>query len=137
MITPGPLLAAALTLTYARPTTTGSRMHCSQCSNEVDDAFRYCPWCAAPQRTKIVEHFRAHPLLEREPGGLRVSRYLRGTRHVRLSIWGPDRAIAALALEEREAKRLAAFLTDSGGSTRPSRLEHAKLRVDALAGRRS
>jgi len=113
-------------------------MHCSQCENQVDDAFRYCPWCAAPQRTKIVEHFRAHPLLEHEPGGLRVSRYLRGTRHVRLSIWGPDRAIAALALEEREARRLAAFLTEAGGNVKPpSRLERAKLRVDALAGRRS
>ena len=113
-------------------------MHCSQCANEVEDAFRYCPWCAAPQRTKIVEHFRAHPLLEQEPGGLRVSRYLRGTHHVRLSIWGSDRAIAALALEEREAKRLAAFLTEIGERpTPPSRLERAKLRIDALTARRN
>jgi hypothetical protein len=28
----------------------------------VGNAFRYCPWCAAPQRLKLVEFFRArHP----------------------------------------------------------------------------
>lgn len=113
-------------------------MKCSHCLHAIDDAYRYCPWCAAAQRTKIVEHFRPHPLLEFEPGGLRVSRYLRGTRHVRLSIWGPAGALAALALEEREARRLAAFLTDTGDRPPPaSRLERARQRMDALAGRRS
>jgi len=112
-------------------------MHCSRCETELDDAFRFCPWCAAPQRTKIVEHFRGHPLLEREPTGLRVSRYLRGTRHVRLSIWDADRAVAAMALEEHEARRLAVFLTESETARpRPSRIERARTRVEMLAGRR-
>ena len=113
-------------------------MHCTQCDGELDDAFRYCPWCAAPQRTKIVEHFRGHPLLETQPVGLRVSRYLRDTRHVRLSIWNGERAVAAVALEEREARRLGVFLADpvAGelGSAR-SRLARARSRVETLTGR--
>ena len=105
-------------------------------SSDKDGTLRYCPSCAASQRTKIIEHFRAHPLFEREPMGLRVSRYLLGTRHVRLSIWGPDRVLAVLALEEREARRLATFLTDTGD--RPpalTRLERARQCIDTLARR--
>ena len=86
-------------------------MRCVECQGELKDAFRYCPWwCAAPQRSKLVEYFRGHPLIETEPVGLRASRYLVDTRHVRLSIWGDEQARAAIALEEREARRLAAFL---------------------------
>jgi hypothetical protein len=111
-------------------------MHCTQCESELDDAFRYCPWCAAPQRTKIVEHFRAHPLLETGPVGLRVSRYLRDTRHVRLSIWKGEKAVAAIALEEREARRLGIFLAESApAEPMLSRLARTRSRLEALAGR--
>jgi hypothetical protein len=110
-------------------------VRCRHCDGELDHAFRFCPWCAAPQRSKLVEYFRAHPLIETEPLGLRVSRYLTGTRHVRLSIWDEDRAVAAIALEEREAKRLAAFVAEPvDGVSRPGTLERVRARVDALAG---
>lgn len=85
-------------------------MRCEQCDRETDPAFRFCPWCAQPLRSKLVEFFRAHPLIESEPVALRVSRYLTGTRHVRLSIWNECGVEAAVSLEEREARRLAAFL---------------------------
>jgi hypothetical protein len=72
-------------------------------------SFRFCPWCAAPQRRKLVEFFRAHP---RDEGkALRVSRYLTEEPHVRFSVWSPDGvAEAAVSLDEREAGRLADFL---------------------------
>jgi hypothetical protein len=43
--------------------------------------------------------------------GLRASRYLGDDRHIRLSIWNGDHASAVIALEEYEARRLAAFLS--------------------------
>jgi hypothetical protein len=82
---------------------------CRQCGGTVDDVFRFCPWCAAPQRSKIVEFFRAHP---RDGGkALRVSRYIAGEPQVRFSVWD-ERGIvqAAISLEEDEAERLAAFI---------------------------
>ena len=81
---------------------------CVQCGGEVEERYRYCPWCAAPQRRKLVEFFRAH---ERDAGkALRVSRYL-DERHVRFSVWDESgRAEAAVSLDEREAGRLARFL---------------------------
>ena len=85
-------------------------MRCERCDGEVGERFRFCPWCAAPLRTKLVEHFRAHPLIEDEPAGLRVSRYLTESRHVRLSIWRSEGVAAAVSLEEEEARRLARFL---------------------------
>ncbi|MDX6448532.1 MAG: hypothetical protein QOD08_995, partial [Gaiellaceae bacterium] len=52
---------------------------CAQCGGEVEGRYRYCPWCAAPLRRKLVEFFRAD---ERDRGkALRVSRYL-DERHV-------------------------------------------------------
>lgn len=110
-------------------------VRCKHCDGELEDAFRFCPWCAAPQRSKLVEYFRAHPLIETEPVGLRASRYLTGTRHVRLSIWDDERAVAAVALEEREARRLASFIAapvdvESGLTRR----ERVRARVEALAG---
>ena len=86
---------------------------CAHCGGEVEERYRYCPWCAAPQRRKLVEFFRAH---ERDHGkALRVSRYL-DARHVRFSVWDESgRAEAAVSLDEREAGRLARFL----GPTRP------------------
>jgi hypothetical protein len=72
-------------------------------------AYRFCPWCSAPQRSKLVEFFRAHP---RDRGrALRVSRYLTEEPQVRFSVWSPDGVVeAAVSLEEQEADRLAAFL---------------------------
>jgi hypothetical protein len=38
-------------------------MRCVECDGELKDAFRFCPWCAAPQRSKLVEYLgrmRAH-----------------------------------------------------------------------------
>lgn len=81
---------------------------CVHCGGEVEERYRYCPWCAQPQRRKLVEFFRAH---ERDHGkALRVSRYL-DERHVRFSVWDESgRAEAAVSLDEREAERLNRFL---------------------------
>jgi hypothetical protein len=83
---------------------------CAECGGELDQAYRFCPWCAAPQRRKLVEFFRAHP---RDEGkALRVSRYLTEEPHVRFSVWSAEGvAEAALSLEEDEAARLGAFLS--------------------------
>jgi hypothetical protein len=90
---------------------------CSGCGGQVEASFRFCPWCAAPQRRKLTELFAGHPELPADRGrALRVSRYVAADalRHVRLSIWGGNestrRAEAALSLDEAEAERLAAFL---------------------------
>jgi predicted amidophosphoribosyltransferase len=82
---------------------------CADCKGELEAAYRFCPWCAAPQRRKLVEFFRAHP---RDAGqALRVSRYLTEDPHVRFSVWSADGvAEAAVSLDEHEAARLAAFL---------------------------
>jgi hypothetical protein len=82
---------------------------CVECGGELEAAFRFCPWCAAPQRRKLVEFFRAHP---RDEGkALRVSRYLTEEPHVRFSVWSSEGvAEAAVSLEEQEADRLGAFL---------------------------
>jgi len=86
----------------------------------VEERFRFCPWCGAAQRTKIVELFPAHPLVEEDSEkALRVSRYLGDTderRHVRFSVWsgrGTPRAQAAVSLTDEEAERLARFLADT------------------------
>jgi hypothetical protein len=82
---------------------------CRQCGSTVADAFRFCPWCAAPQRRKLVEFFRAHP--HDADKALRVSRYLTEDPHVRFSVWNESGvATAAISLDESEAQRLASFL---------------------------
>jgi hypothetical protein len=94
-------------------------MHeCTSCGGSVETSFRFCPWCAAPQRRKLTEFFRPHPDIERDRGrALRVSRYLAPDclRHVRFSVWSGDpdasRADAAVSLDEDEAARLMRFLT--------------------------
>ena len=82
---------------------------CSDCGGELEASYRFCPWCAAPQRRKLVEFFRGHP---RDAGkALRVSRYLTEEPHVRFSVWSADGvAEAAVSLDEAEAGRLAGFL---------------------------
>jgi hypothetical protein len=85
----------------------------------VGDAFRYCPWCAAPQRLKLVEFFRGRP--SEEGKALRVSRYLHDEldeRHVRFSIWSDAKVEGAVSLEDDEADRLGQFLLDSAPGQR-------------------
>lgn len=86
---------------------------CRNCGSTVADTFRFCPWCAAPQRRKLVEFFRPHP--RDADKALRVSRYLTEDPQVRFSVWNEDGiATAAISLDETEAQRLAAFLARPG-----------------------
>ena len=101
---------------------------CSRCGGPLEGSFRYCPWCAAPQRLKLVEFFRAHSGIPGDRGkALRVSRYLdaQAEGHVRFSVWhdARDRAQAesAISLDEAEAWRLARFLQDSAPTPPPRR----------------
>jgi hypothetical protein len=93
---------------------------CRHCSKTVEDSFRFCPWCATPQRTKLVQFFAPHPdLPDEQAKALRVSRYL-GSRdqepQVRFSIWEADAVRAAISLAEDEATRVAAFVAPTGPS---------------------
>jgi hypothetical protein len=93
---------------------------CRGCGEHVDDRYRFCPWCAAPLRRKLVEFFPAHSEID-AGRALRVSRYL-DERHVRLSVWDETgEAKAAVSLDEREADRLGRFLGAPG--RRPSLIE--------------
>ena len=97
---------------------------CAECGGELATAFRFCPWCAAPQRKKLVEFFRAHP--HDEGRALRVSRYLTEEPHVRFSVWSAEGvAEAAVSLEEEEAERLAFFLT-APEAARPRRTDRLR-----------
>jgi hypothetical protein len=101
---------------------------CSTCGCETHRAFRYCPWCAAPQRRKVVEFFRAHAGIPADAGkALRVSRYLGESpeeRHVRFSVWDETGvAEAAVSLDEAETARLTGFL--AAPAARPSLLQQA------------
>ena len=112
-------------------------MRCFECDGELTDSFRFCPHCAAPQRSKLVEYFRGHPLIETDPVGLRASRYLGDDRHIRLSIWHGDHPSAVIALEEHEARRLAAFLSRRVEAPEAASLvERLLAHVDELVGRR-
>ncbi len=103
------------------------RLHeCPHCSGPVERIHRFCPWCATPQRRKLVEFFCAHPGIRHDRGkALRVSRYLGAAgdeRHVRFSVWNDSgMAQAAVSLEEEEAARLARFLS----ATEPPRISGA------------
>ena len=101
---------------------------CAECGGELEAAYRFCPWCAAPQRRKLVEFFRAHP---RDAGrALRVSRYFTEDPHVRFSVWSPEGiAEAAVSLDDAEADRLGAFLAT------PTRRPRAVERLLALLPR--
>lgn len=81
---------------------------CRHCGEEIAVAFRYCPWCAAPQRRKLVEFFRGAGGDSRR--ALRVSRYV-PERRVRFSVWDETgTARAAVSLDDEEAARLASFV---------------------------
>lgn len=117
-------------------------MHeCARCGESVGDAFRYCPWCAAPQRMKLVEFFRAHPKIGPFDKALRVSRYLDdqvAERHVRFSIWSASEhrahADAVVSLPDDEAARLARFLTGSA-PVEPQRRRTLRELVDLVSTR--
>jgi hypothetical protein len=99
---------------------------CAECGGELEAAYRFCPWCTAPQRSKLVEFFRAHP---RDAGrALRVSRYLTEDPHVRFSVWSSEGvAEAAVSLDELEAERLADFL--AAPERRPGPIERLLARL--------
>jgi hypothetical protein len=81
---------------------------CRECEGSVDERHRYCPWCATPQRVKLVEFFGGSG--EDAGRAVRVSRYV-SEGHVRFSVWDETgRAEAAVSIDEEEARRLAAFL---------------------------
>lgn len=81
---------------------------CQHCERDVAGEYRYCPWCAAPQRRKLVEFFRGADADARK--ALRVSRYLPEKR-VRVSVWDESgTARAAVTLDDDEAARLSTYL---------------------------
>jgi len=91
----------------------------------VGDQFRYCPWCAAPQRRKLVEFFVGADADAQK--ALRVSRYV-PERRVRFSVWDEKgTARAAVSLDEEEAARLAAFVAPT--SKKPSLLDDLRALV--------
>ncbi|MDQ3875633.1 MAG: zinc ribbon domain-containing protein [Actinomycetota bacterium] len=114
---------------------------CPRCGGSTSSSFRYCPWCAAPQRLKLVEFFQSHPGIAADRGkSLRVSRYLAPVvdeRHVRISVWAERgdlaEAEAAVSLEDAEARRLARFLLETEPEPAPRSLA-AQVRA-YLAGR--
>lgn len=96
---------------------------CRHCGGSIGRAFRYCPWCASPQRAKLVEFFGGTG--DEAGKALRVSRYVR-EGHVRFSVWDDTgRAEAAVSVDEDEARRLAGFLANP--VRQPSLLERLGL----------
>ena len=84
---------------------------CTGCGEEVEARFRFCPWCGAAQRRKLVEFFWPHP--NSAGRALRVSRYLGDEPQVRFSVWDDGVAKAAVSLDEDEARRLADFVSQT------------------------
>jgi hypothetical protein len=82
---------------------------CTGCGEKVEARFRFCPWCGAAQRRKLVEFFWPHP--NSAGRALRVSRYFGDEPQVRFSVWDDGVARAAVSLDEEEAQRLAEFVT--------------------------
>ena len=104
---------------------------CSGCGGRVEESFRFCPWCAMPQRLKLVEFFPGTAVAEGERGkALRVSRYLgpkREERHVRFSVWSDEGvAEAVVSLDDGEVTRLKAFLGGAPATRRRSRRAAAR-----------
>jgi hypothetical protein len=92
----------------------------------VEATFRFCPWCAAPLRRKLVEFFAADKSLAIDRGkALRVSRYLYD-HHVRFSVWNESGvAEAAVSISEAEAARLARYLREEEDTLEPERASAA------------
>jgi hypothetical protein len=85
---------------------------CAACGNDLEARFRFCPWCGAVQRRKLVEFFWPHA--NSAGRALRVTRYLGDEPQVRFSVWDDGVAKAAVSLDDVEALRLATFLEESG-----------------------
>ncbi len=102
---------------------------CTACSGRLVRAFRFCPWCGAPQRRKLVRFFPAATAVPDDEGkALRVSRYVR-EGHVRFSVWDESgSAQAAVSLDDDEAARLASFLA----APRPPQSLFSDLRARVL-----
>ena len=97
---------------------------CSNCEAEVAGEFRYCAWCAAPLRRKLVEFFLGVDADEHR--ALRVSRYV-PERRIRFSVWDETgTARAAVSLSDDEAARLSEFVA-------PSRARRPRLLDDLRA----
>jgi hypothetical protein len=107
---------------------------CRSCGAAFDERYRFCPWCGASQRLKIVEYFAGFPVTENEVGkGLRVSRYLTAPGHVRLSVWSAGRVEGAVSIDEAEARRLAGFLRRTDPAHERARLaDRLRQSADAL-----
>jgi hypothetical protein len=103
---------------------------CAQCGREVEAKFRFCPWCGAVLRYKLVEFFRPHP--NSAGRALRVSRYVGEDPQVRFSVWEDGVARAAVSLDEDETQRLLSFL---GGGPRRSARSQLTSRLHALERR--
>ena len=103
---------------------------CRSCGSAFDERFRFCPWCGASHRLKIVEYFSGFPVASDDEGkGLRVSRYLTEPGHVRLSVWSVGRVEAVVSIDEEEARRLASFLRRTDvGAARPRFADRLRLR---------
>jgi hypothetical protein len=104
---------------------------CSACGGSTEESFRFCPWCAVPQRLKLVEFFPGHSVTEGERRkALRVSRYLGPRpeeRHVRFSVWSEEGvAEAAVSLDEGQLTRLRSFLGRPSSRRRGSRRAAAR-----------
>jgi len=99
---------------------------CPHCEGKTNAEYRYCPWCAAPQRRKLVEFFLGADADARS--ALRVSRYIPEQR-VRFSVWDETgTARAAVSLDEEEAARVAAFLAP-GLAPKPRLLDELRALV--------
>jgi hypothetical protein len=99
---------------------------CRYCEGETSPEFRFCPWCSAPQRQKLVEFFRGTDGDSRR--ALRVSRYL-PERRVRFSVWDETgRARAVISLDEDEAAALGRFVAPPP-APRPSLLDELRMLV--------
>jgi hypothetical protein len=97
---------------------------CAACGRESEARYRFCPWCGAAQRRKIVEFFRGHP--EGSGRALRVSRYYGEDPQVRFSVWDDGVAQAAVSLDEDESVRLGEFLAVTEPRRKRGLLEHLR-----------
>jgi hypothetical protein len=93
-------------------------LECGRCGGSIEKRYRFCPWCAAPQRLKLVEFFGGAG--DEAGKALRVSRYL-SEGHVRFSVWDESGvAEAAVSVDEAEAERLAGFLRERVDADAPT-----------------
>ena len=99
-------------------------MVCRSCGQAIEREHRFCPWCATPQRRKVVALFPPHPEVDASGRGLRVSRSFDpadGPPHTRMSIYGRDgRVTCVVALDDDSTNDLARFLESLGVGDPPA-----------------